>query len=266
MEPVTVRPAEQQVLAVDIGNTRVKAGLIDTIGCCCTAVKSFPTGELTREFLPVLTTLAEGGGRNHPVVIAGVVDHAAEEAVRILSGNGFRAVRLTPSTSLPIVIRYADPLSLGIDRIANALFAMTAVSDQPVIIISAGTALVIDLIADGEFLGGAILPGLRLQLESLHSGTDALPLIKVLHGAAIPALPATATRECMTGGVVRGAAAAVEKCIALYSEPYSDGSRPLVIATGGDWELLAPCISGPAIRFVPDATLIGIARSLPCLN
>ncbi len=265
MGPVTVRSVEQPVLAVDIGNTRVKAGLIDPAGCC-SAVTSFPTGELSRELLPAISALTEGNGGDIPVVIAGVVDYAAEEAARILSGNGFRAVRLTPSASLPMVIRYSDPLSLGIDRIANALFAMTAVSDQPVIIISAGTALVIDLIADGVFQGGAILPGVRLQLESLHNGTDALPLAEVVQGTAIPALPATATRKCMTGGVVRGAAAAVEKCIDLYTARYADGSRPVVIATGGDWELLAPCISGPVIRYVPDATLIGIACSLPYLG
>jgi type III pantothenate kinase len=266
VEPVTVRPVEQQVLAIDIGNTRVKAGVVDPAGRTCPVIKAFPTVDLESELLPAIAELTGRCSGEVPVVIAGVVDLAAEAAERILNGNGFRVARFTAAARLPLVVRYVDPLSLGIDRIANALFATTMFPDRPVILISAGTALVIDYVSGGVFHGGAILPGIRLQLESLHRGTAALPLTTDLRDAGIPVLPASTTQDCMTGGVVWGAAAAVEKFIEIYSGECSDDLLPEVIATGGDWELLVPCISGPVIRYVPDATLIGIARSLPYLN
>ena len=124
----------------------------------------------------------------------------------------------------------------------------------------------IDLLADGIFYGGAILPGIRLQLESLHRGTGVLPQVDLSPDAAVPSLPAMSTEECITGGVVRGCAAVVEKLLAVYSERYSADVRPIVIATGGDWPLLAELIAGPEIRHVPEATLIGIARALPFLG
>jgi type III pantothenate kinase len=164
---------------------------------------------------------------------------------------------LTSGASLPISLRYETPQTLGADRIANALYAATVYPGRPVICISCGTAIVIDYIADATFFGGAILPGIRLQLSSLHMGTDALPDLRDANAVQIPLLPGGSTHSCMFGGVVRGAAAAIRGIVAGYAAR-QPARPPVICATGGDWPVLAPLIAIECIA-VPDMTLVGVA-------
>ena len=133
---------------------------------------------------------------------------------------------------------------------------------NPVICISTGTAIVIDYCAENTFFGGAILPGIRLQLLSLNRGTAALPDFGGSVPVEIPPLPGASTEQCIIGGVVRGAAAAINGIVAGYGDQHQ-GRRPFILATGGDWPMIAPLVNFNYIA-VPDQTLIGIAGSLDC--
>lgn len=253
------------VVAIDIGNTRIKAGSINADGTVRCTAPSFPTKELASRLLGTVALLVGESVQNVAVVIAGVVEHAVVTAQELLQNNNYSVNLLRSSSSLPMTICYDTPETLGVDRLANALYATEMYPGSPVVIIAAGTALVIDYVANGTFFGGAILPGIRMQVESLHRATGALPLVDVYQSEVVPVLPAASTEACIGGGVVRGCAAAVDGFIDAYAAISGTGSSPVVIATGGDWQLLRSCVRHHAVS-LPELTLLGLARALPFLG
>ena len=73
-------------------------------------------------------------------------------------------------------IRYRNPLEVGPDRIANAIGATHLYPDRNLIIIDFGTATTFDVVRAGrDYLGGIILPGLRISMEALENNTARLP-------------------------------------------------------------------------------------------
>jgi type III pantothenate kinase len=264
MAQMTDGPAAEPVVAIDIGNTRTKAGIVDVKQGRCLASCAFPTAELGRRLLCAIAAMPVSGGQPVFAVVAAVVGTAAVEACGILERNGYSVRRLTPSAAVPLTLRYTCPDMLGVDRLANAVYASINFTGRPVIIISAGTAIVVDYMAGNTYYGGAILPGVRLQFESLHHATDALPLIDVKEDVSVPSLPAGSTKTCITGGVLRGCAAAISGIVAGYAALNPAPALPAVICTGGDWELLCTLVDFKG-TYLPDMTLIGTAQSLPYL-
>ncbi|MBN1759522.1 MAG: type III pantothenate kinase [Chitinispirillaceae bacterium] len=255
----------RRVIAVDIGNTRVKVAAVDSGNGNCRANVTFATADLPEELPRAVARLSDDRFGLIPVVFAAVVGPAAAVAEELFRRDHESVIRFTTAAPLPLTIQYNDSETLGIDRLANALYAVKRFPDCGVIIVSAGTAIVVDYVADGMFHGGAILPGVRLQMECLHHATDALPMVDIPATGNIPSLPATSTRECISGGVVRGCAAAVDAIITGYAAKNATVSRPVVIGTGGDWPLLQTLVS-THVDHHPQATLSGIALAFPYLN
>lgn len=253
------------VLALDIGNTRAHIGIVDTERHTCIASVAFPVGEIGLRLSPAVEALigSTGVSVGKTVAIAGVVQNAVSAAEKLLLRDGFVVNQLTSAAALPLALRYDTPHTLGTDRVANALYAITVHPGKSVVCVSVGTAIVVDYVADNTFFGGAILPGIKLQLASLHQGTDALPDCGSAASIEIPSLPGASTEQCIIGGVVRGVAAAICGIVAGYGDQQQD-RRPHVISTGGDWPLVAPLVNFDYTA-VPDQTLIGIARSLCCI-
>ena len=147
-----------------------------------------------------------------------------------------------------------DPETLtGVDRLLNAAAAYDILK-QACVVVDAGTAITVDFVdGEGTFHGGAIAPGASMQLKSLHQGAPALPEL------AFRAPDAEAfgrnTAQAMYQGVFHGIRGMVQRLVEQYAEAY--GAYPLVVATGGDAEVLfrdEPLVD----RVVPDLTLTGI--------
>jgi type III pantothenate kinase len=135
------------------------------------------------------------------------------------------------SSSLPISVRYTSRKTLGMDRIAGAVAARFLFPDEPLLVIDAGTCITFNVISGaGEFVGGAISPGIFMRLRSMHEFTARLPL-------ADPPFSDIAvgkdTRENLISGAVHGALAEANWRISELNQQYG-GLR--VILTGGDWE------------------------------
>lgn len=142
----------------------------------------------------------------------------------------------------------------GIDRLLNAAAAYAKLK-QACIVIDAGTCVTIDFVdGEGVFHGGAIAPGVRMQLQGLHAHTAALPAIDF----AVPEGLAwgSNTREAMLRGVYHGVRGLAWRLIEKYAEQY--GGFPLVVATGGD---AAALFSDDELvnQIVPDLVLRGVA-------
>jgi type III pantothenate kinase len=128
--------------------------------------------------------------------------------------------------------RYADPQQLGADRWACALGAHALFPQRDLVIVSAGTALVVDVLnAQGEFLGGTISPGYRLMKQALATQTARLPLAQ---GARV-AFPDN-TADAIESGCINALCGAID----AMRQPGCE-----IVLTGGDAALLAACLNRP---------------------
>jgi type III pantothenate kinase len=152
---------------------------------------------------------------------------------------------------------YRDPAQLGADRWA-ALVGARAISPAPLAIVDCGTAITIDaLSADGEFVGGVILPGLALQHAALAQGTAALGVPP----SAAPSCQARSTAEAIGAGTLMGIVGAIERITAEHRAVLSEGME--VLLTGGDAAVVAPHLRFPFTE-VPDLVLRGLERIATC--
>jgi type III pantothenate kinase len=139
------------------------------------------------------------------------------------------------SLPLPLDVNVDDRKAVGVDRVCAAAAAYDRLQTGCTVI-DFGTAITVDLIDDeGILVGGAILPGLRMQLRALHEFTAQLPMVE----PGIPPLPyGRNTLEAVQAGVCRGAAGAVRGIVEGYATALN--RWPQVVATGGDAAFLAP--------------------------
>lgn len=149
--------------------------------------------------------------------------------------------------------------TLGADRIANAAAACNLYSGN-LIVIDFGTATTFCTVTeDGEYLGGAIMPGIGISAESLYEKTSGLPLVDF---KAPENIPGRNTRDNILTGIVIGHAGAAERIINDISK--ETGKAYSVIATGGFAGLVSPFIK--EIDYInPSLTLDGL-RILYKLN
>lgn len=128
-------------------------------------------------------------------------------------------------------IKYRNPLEVGADRIANAIAATHSYPNQNVIVIDFGTATTFCVINDKkEYLGGAILPGVRLSVEALSKNTAKLPSVEIVK---VETSVGRSTIESIQSGVFYGALGACRELINRISVESFAGKKALVLATGG---------------------------------
>lgn len=190
-------------------------------------------------------------------VIASVVPPLVpvfEEALRRL----FRVQPLVVGTHLDLglAVRVRHPEEVGADRLVNAVAAFHAFGG-PLLILDFGTATTVDAVSrTGEYLGGAIAPGVAISMEALVSRTAKLPRIEM----AKPASPIGAsTLEAMRAGIYYSTLGATrELCRRLGAALKSrDGREPKIIATGG-LSFWLPSDELGIHAVLPDLTLEGL--------
>jgi type III pantothenate kinase len=152
-------------------------------------------------------------------------------------------VRTISCDDIPMVAKVANPDRVGIDRLLAAWMASQLYPGKSAIVVDAGSAITVDMISrDAEFLGGAILPGIALQFDSLARGTDALPSIELPPASEITPeslpLPAVDTVSAIRSGILLGAAGAIDGLIEHRMERSKERLIE-VIFTGGDGPLLS---------------------------
>ena len=144
---------------------------------------------------------------------------------------GLDPLVLRPGIRTGLKIAYRDPKEVGADRIADAVGAVTMFPDRNLIVADFGTATTICAITrDKEFLGGNIIPGVRLSMEALEERTAQLPAVEILP-------PRTAlgrsTVESIQSGLYWSNVGMVRELIGrITAEEFSD-EAPVVIGTGG---------------------------------
>ena len=165
---------------------------------------------------------------------------------------------ITADTSLPIRLDYKTPATLGADRIAAACGAWSLYGGKPCLIVDAGTCITVDFLdAEGVYHGGAIMPGLQMNLQALHTFTAKLPLIDIRGVNKAPVLGRT-TEESILAGTLGATMLALGGFVALYKQK---APGLVVTLTGGDADrLTAAGASGWELQ--PNLTMIGLNEIL----
>ena len=174
-----------------------------------------------------------------------------QSAVEILIGKKPLVVGKGLKTGLDI--RLDDPGTIGADLVVGAVAALVMYK-PPMIIIDMGTATTITVVdAPARFLGGAIVPGLRVSMNALSGGTSQLPNVSL---DAPSKCISTNTVACMQAGAIFGTAAMLDGMIDRMEEEL--GKKATVIATGGLSGRVVPCCKRK-IALEPDLLLKGLA-------
>ena len=169
---------------------------------------------------------------------------------------------LGPETPLPIRLDYKTPATLGADRVADACGAAGLHPGEACVVIDAGTCITVDFVdAQGTYHGGAIMPGLKMNLQALHTFTAKLPLIDIEGVDKAPVLGRT-TEESILAGTVGATLLALAGYVALYKEK---APALRVLLTGGDAERLA-ALGARGWEMVPQLTMIGLNEIMINLN
>lgn len=221
-------------LAVDVGNTRTKAGV-------CAAGEPLPEVRKFAEIAnkrptDVLPKLAELLDKNPctTAVISGSNGTLRDRVVGSwdqLSGSAPKLLVVRTWTQLDLEIDVETPETTGIDRLITAHGAMQLWPEDAVILIDAGTATTVDLVSNNQFRGGAILPGLELSAKALNQHTDALPLIETRFLTPDAVHPVgRSTIEAIQAGLVFGHVGAVRELVGSIRKQHPHAK---LLLTGG---------------------------------
>jgi type III pantothenate kinase len=155
-------------------------------------------------------------------------------------------------------IRYRNPLEVGPDRIANAVGATHLYPHQNLIIIDFGTATTFNVVqASRDYLGGLILPGLRIAMEALEKNTARLPTVEIVRPTE---LVGRSTVECIQSGLYFGHLAMIKELTRDLREQAFHNEPAVVIGTGGFSRLFEAESVFDIV--LPDLILIGLERAL----
>lgn len=164
---------------------------------------------------------------------------------------------MTSATPVPVRKAYDTPHSLGADRLAAAVGAVTLFPGTDCLVIDMGTCITADFVDQNQtFQGGLISPGLRMRLQAMHTFTERLPLVEVAEGE-VPLL-AKNTRQALQSGAVNGMLFEVQGIIDQYRQTYPALN---VLICGGDMSFFESRLK-PTIFAVPELVLIGLNRIL----
>lgn len=253
-------PEGLTMVAVCVGNTRTRIGAFERGRLAGSATHDNSKPERLAEAMKSLASsmsLTAPIGDGTPVVLSSVRPEAETQARRLIREQ-WKIEPLRIEDDLPIPVgRRLDPEALvGEDRLLNAAAAFDVLK-QTCVVVDAGTAITIDLIdGAGTFHGGAIMPGAQLMLDAMHQRAALLPQVDL----ARPDGPVGHnTSQAMLAGVFHGIRGAVHGLVEQYAEHI--GHYPLVIATGGDGNLLFR-EDDLIDRVVPDLTLVGMHVTL----
>ena len=245
------------LLAIDIGNTNVVFGVFrgHDLNFAVRADTTVPkTPDEWGVFLDRTFSMRgiEGGDIRRVVmcsVVPGVADAIGKTCRAYLS---VEPMEVGPGMKTGMPVLYENPKDVGADRVVNAV-AVTRFYGKPAIVVDFGTAVTFDAInARGEYLGGAILPGILVGAQALFSHTSKLPMVGLSSPASVIGRN---TISSIQAGLYYGYASLVQGMVARFRKELGQDAK--VVATGGQADLI--CKECPCVDAIdPDLTLRGL--------
>jgi len=256
------------LLAIDVGNTETLIGTYPAAGDGAGEGGYEP--ELSHHWRA--SSMAERTADEHALLLAQLLGLAGVAMATDVSGVAISSVvpRITaalremaerwfdvptvvlgPGTRTGVPILYDNPREVGPDRIANAVAAFELYGG-PTVMVDFGTATTCDAVsARGEYLGGAIVPGLQIGLDALFARAAGLRRVELTEPRRVIG---RSTEESIESGVLYGAAAMVDGLVGRFE---AELGRCTVVATGGLAGLVTP-LSATIGHHQPWLTLHGL--------
>jgi type III pantothenate kinase len=255
------------LLVLDAGNTQTLIGLFDGTALVANWRIATNAERTADEHALIVTQLLELNGLSFEETVTGMAISSTvpslKATLRAMATRWFRVplVVLEPGVRTGIAILADNPREVGADRIANAL-SVHHLYGGPAIVVDFGTSTNFDVVsAKGEYLGGAIAPGIEISMEALLSRAAALQDVELVEPRS--AIGKT-TMECMQSGILYGAAGQVDGlCRRIQAElartqpGVAETGECTVVATGGLSGLMTP-ISETIQHHEPWLTLHGL--------
>ena len=245
------------LLTIDVGNTNTVLGIFDGDQLIKSwRVKTDP--RTTADELWLQFSALTSGFKLTGISICSTVPATLRE-MRTMFVSYFSDIHTTivePGTKTGVQLLVDNPKEIGADRIVNTLAAHTLYGG-PAVVVDFGTSTNLDVVSPkGEFLGGALAPGIEISVDALASRAAQLRKVELIRPKSVIGKN---TVEALQSGTIFGFAGQVDGLVdritAELAESYSE--TPTIIATGG----LAPLIIGVAETIdehEPDLTLIGL--------
>ncbi|TET26279.1 MAG: type III pantothenate kinase [Dehalococcoidia bacterium] len=245
------------LLAIDIGNTDTTLGVFDGEELRATWHMATSVHRMADEYAALLLNLLRHQGLEIADIKEAALCSVAPPLITTFEELFQRYFKITPlvvgsGVKTGVRIRMDNPREVGADRIVNAV-AAHHLYGGPVIITDVGTATTFDTVSrEGDYLGGAIAPGIATGAEALFIQAAMLPRIELTHPKRAIG---TSTVGAMQSGIIFGYVGLIEGIVARIGQEL--GEKAKVVATGGYAALIAK--ETKVIDVVePNLTLIGL--------
>jgi type III pantothenate kinase len=251
------------ILCLDIGNSQIFGGVYENNHLKCyfrhNTTQNYTSDELGIFLKSVLRENEIDPAYIQQIAICSVVPHL-DYSMNAACKKYFslKPFFLQHDVRMNMKIKYPNPSEIGTDLLAEAIAAIELYPQQNIMIIDLGTATTFGIIsAHAEFLGGIIIPGIRLSMESLQSNTAKLPLVKIVKPAK---LLGDSTTECIQTGLYYGQLAAIKEITERATNEIFAGQQPMIIGTGGFSHMFAE--ENVFTQIIPSIILDGLLVAL----
>ena len=236
---VNSRPAAAVLVVVDVGNTNTVFGIYRGDDLVADFRLSTDTERTADEYGAMLLPLFGRAGIDpasaSAVIVSSVVPPLNPTLARLSETFfGHRPLFVEPGVRTGMQIRYDNPAEVGADRIVNAVAAYEKFKTD-LIVVDFGTATTFDVISGaGEYLGGAIIPGIEISLDALFGRAAALRRVELVEPRSVIG---KTTVESIQSGVIYGYSAMIDGMCDRIEEVIGEAT---VIATGGLGGIVIP--------------------------
>jgi type III pantothenate kinase len=218
------------MLAIDVGNTNITNAIFD--GDNIRGIFRIST----QQCVEAGTYFGAAGVLQEPVPKEIVISSVRKDVTKIIEAECANRLMIRPfvvegDVDMGIINLYKTKETLGIDRLVNASagYHLYSKGSCPLVVIDLGTATTIDYITHkGEFLGGAIAPGLMSAYKGLLLHAPELPNVEI---SPVQTIIGKTTQDCIKSGVIASHAAMISEMANMMA--IENGSIPTVIITGG---------------------------------
>jgi type III pantothenate kinase len=224
------------ILVLDVGNSQIYCGVFQQEELI-SQFRYASTGQSTSDEIGVFlrSALRENGVDPEALQIVAISSVVPELNYTLRSCCqkyfSLEPMILRPGLKTGLKIAYKDPKEVGSDRIADAMGAIKLFPDRNLVVVDFGTATTVCAITkDRVFLGGNIMPGIRLAMEALEAKTAKLPSVEIKPTRT--AVGKTTTESIQSGLYWSNVGMVRELVSRISAESFAD-EPPLVIATGG---------------------------------
>lgn len=246
------------LLAVDIGNTHITTGLFDSTGKVLLSFRIASNEKITEdEFFSYLKNISDFNEIEIKKLNGIIISSVVPNLITIFQFLGRKYFQIEPTIvdlNLDLPFTFAENLQVtgfGADRIIDITQAVLDFPNKNLVIFDLGTATTYEVLENGIYIGGGILPGIEMSINALFGNTAKLPKVKF---STPESVLGRNTAEQIQAGIFYGYAGQLIHIIQEIKKIVKD---PYVIATGGLGKILFAQIN-EIDEYCPELSLKGL--------